>query len=80
NNDDDVLLYNNDFKIKQPSLNTEEIWEELTMRSSPSYLGSMHTKESTYYDYQSATSSFMPKVNCEVKYSPGFNDVSSLGN
>ncbi|MDE4984238.1 TolC family protein, partial [Francisella tularensis] len=45
NNDDDVLLYNNDFKIKQPSLNTEESWEELTMRSSPSYLGSMHTKE-----------------------------------
>ncbi|AVC44458.1 TolC family protein FtlC [Francisella tularensis] len=80
NNDDDVLLYNNDFKIKQPSPNTEEGWEELTMRSSPSYLGSMHTKESKYYDYQSATSSFMPKVNFEVKYSPGFNDVSSLGN
>ncbi|AEE26399.1 TolC family protein FtlC [Francisella hispaniensis] len=80
NNDDDVVLYNNDFKIKQPSPNTEEGWEELTMRSSPSYLGSVHTKESKYYDYQSATSSFMPKVNFEVKYSPGFNDVSSLGN
>ncbi len=50
------------------------------MRSSPSYLSSMHTKESKYYSYQSATSSFMPKVNFEVKYSPGFNDISSLGN
>ncbi|MBK2256014.1 TolC family protein [Francisella philomiragia] len=80
NNDDDVVLYSNDFKIKEPSPNTEEGWEELTMRSSPSYLGSMHTKESNYYNYQSATSSFMPKVNFEVKYSPGFNDVSSLGN
>ena len=80
NNDDDVVLYNNDFKIKQPSPNTEEGWEKLTMRSSPSYLGSMHTKESKYYDYQSATSSFMPKVNFEVKYLPGFNYISSLGN
>ncbi|WP_432773745.1 TolC family protein [Francisella salimarina] len=80
NNDDDVVLYSNDFKIKDPSPNTEEGWEELTMRSSPSYLGSVHTKESNYYNYQSATSSFMPKVNFEVKYSPGFNDVSSLGN
>ncbi|ALB01568.1 transporter [Francisella persica ATCC VR-331] len=80
NNDDVVLLYSNDFKIKEPSPNTEEGWEELTMRSSPSYLGSMHTKESKYYSYQSATSSFMPKVNFEVKYSTGFNDVSSLGN
>lgn len=79
-NNNDVVLYNNDFKIKEPSPNTEEDWEELTMRSSPSYLGSMHTKESKYYSYQSVTSSFMPKVNFEVKYSPGFNDISSLGN
>lgn len=80
NKDDDVLVYNNEFKVKQPSPNTEEGWEELTMRSSPAYLSSMHTKESKYYDYQSATSPFMPKVNFEVKYSPGYNDVSSLGN
>ena len=80
NNDGVVVLYNNDFKIKEPSPNTEEDWEKLTMRSSPSYLGSMHTKESKYYSYQSATSSFMPKVNFEVKYSPGFNNVSLLGN
>ena len=79
-NNDDVVLYNNDFKIKEPSPNTEEDWEKLTMRSSPSYLGSMHTKESKYYSYQTSTSSFMPKVNFEVKYSPGFNDISSLGN
>ncbi|API86924.1 TolC family protein [Francisella uliginis] len=80
NNDDDIVLYNNKFEIKNPSPDTEEGWEELVMRSNPSYLGSRHTKESKYYDYQSATGTFMPKVNFEVKYSPGFNAVSSLGN
>ncbi|WP_150468291.1 TolC family protein [Francisella sp. SYW-9] len=80
NNMDDVVLYSNKFKIKNPSPDTEEGWEELAMRSNPSYLGSMHTKESKYYDYQSVTGTFMPKINFEVKYSPGFNEVSSLGN
>ncbi|WP_420809896.1 TolC family protein [Francisella halioticida] len=79
-NDDDIILYSNKFKIKDPSPDTEEGWEELTMRSNPSYLGSAHTKESKYYNYQSVTGTFMPKVNFEVKYSPGFNAVSSLGN
>lgn len=80
NNTDDIVLYSNKFKIKDPSPDTEEGWENLAMRSNPSYLGSMHTKESKYYDYQSVTGTFMPKVNFEVKYSPGFNEVSSLGN
>lgn len=80
NNDNDVLIYSNEFKVKDPSPNTEEGWEELAMRSNPQYLGSMHTKESNYYNYQSATSPFMPKVDFEVKYSPGYNDISSLGN
>ncbi|MED7787795.1 TolC family protein [Francisella sp. 19X1-34] len=80
NNEDDIVLYSNKFKIKNPSPETEEGWEELAMRSNPSYLGSMHTKESKYYNYQSVTGTFMPKVNFEIKYSPGFNEVSSLGN
>lgn len=80
NNNDDILLYSNEFEVKDPSPNDEEGWEELAMRSNPAYLGAAHTKESKYYDYQSATSPFMPKVDFEVKYSPGFNDVSSLGN
>jgi len=79
-NDDDVVLFDNVFELKDPSPNSEEGWEELTMRSNPSYLGANHTKESKYYDYQSATSPFMPKVNFELKYSPGNNAVSSLGN
>ncbi len=69
NNDDDVVLFDNVFDLKDPSPNSEEGWEELTMRSNPSYLGANHTKESKYYNYQSATSPFMPKVNFELKYS-----------
>jgi outer membrane protein TolC len=80
NNDDDVVLFDNVFDLKDPSPNSEEGWEELTMRSNPSYLGANHTKESKYYNYQSATSPFMPKVNFELKYSPGNDAVSSLGN
>ena len=79
-NDDDVVLYGNAFSLKNPSPSSEEGWEELTMRSNPSYLGANHTKESKYYDYQSATSPFMPKVNFELKYSLGNNAISSLGN
>ena len=79
-NDDDIVLYKNVFNLKEPSPNSEEGWEELTLRSNPAYLGANHTKESKYYNYQSATSPFMPKVNFEMKYSPGNNSVSSLGN
>jgi outer membrane protein len=80
NNDDDVVLYDNIFSLKNPLPSSEEDWEELTMRSNPSYFGANHTKESKYYDYQSATSLFMPKVNFKLKYSPGNNAASSLGN
>ena len=80
NNHDDIVLYKNVFNLKEPSPNSEEGWEELTLRSNPAYLGANHTKESKYYNYQSATSPFMPKVNFEMKYSPGNNSVSSLGN
>ncbi len=79
-NDYDVVLYDNNFELKDQSPKSEEGWEELTLRSNPSYLGAYHTKESKYYNYQSATSPFMPKVNYELKYSPGNNAVSSLGN
>lgn len=78
--DDDVVLFDNIFSLKDPSPNSEEGWEELAMRSNPSYLGAVHTKESKYYDYQSSTGSFMPKVNFELEYSPGNNSVTSLGN
>ncbi|AXA33429.1 TolC family protein [Francisella adeliensis] len=80
NNNDDVILYDNNFELKDPSPNDEEGWEQLTLRSNPSYLGSAHFKESKYYDYQSATSPFMPTINFELKYSPGINQVSTLGN
>ena len=80
NNDDNVVLFDNIFELKDPSPNSEEGWEELTLRSNPSYLGANYTKESKYYNYQSATSPFMPKVNFELKYSPGDDSVSSLGN
>ncbi|AJC49108.1 TolC family protein [Allofrancisella guangzhouensis] len=80
NNDDNIVLYGNEFEVKDPSPTSEEEWEELTMRSNPAYLSSIHTKESKFYDYQSATSSFMPKVNFEIKYSPGNNSITSLGN
>ena len=80
NNDDDIVLYSNDFEIKTPNPNTEEEWEQLVVSSNPSYLGSIHNKESKYYDYQSATSSFMPVIDFELKYSPGFNERSNIGN
>lgn len=80
NNDDKILLFSNKFKLKDPNPNSEEGWEQLAMRSNPAYLGSMHTKESNYYNYQSATSPFMPKVNFEMKYAGGINRISSLGN
>lgn len=78
--DDNIILYSNDFEVKDPNPKSEEYWEELAMRSNPAYMGSIHKKDSKYYDYQSATSPFMPKVNFEVKYSPGFNARTPLGN
>ncbi len=80
NNNDDVELFDNVFELKDPSPASEEDWQQLATRSNPSYLGAMHTKESKYYDYQSSTSTFMPIINFEMKYSPGFNNISSLGN
>lgn len=80
NSNDDVILYDNNFELKDPSPNDIEAWENLALRSNPTYLGAAHTKESKYYDYQSASSPFMPKVDFELKYSPGYNQVSSLGN
>ncbi|GAB4221832.1 MAG: TolC family protein FtlC [Francisella sp.] len=80
NSNDDVMLYKNNFKIKEPVPDSVEAWEELTLQSNPAYLGAMHTKESKYYNYQSATSSFMPKVDFEIKYAAGYNRMNSLGN
>ena len=80
NNNDNIELFDNDFELKDPSPASVEEWEQLATRSNPSYLGAVHTKESKYYDYQSSTSTFMPIINFEVKYSPGYNDISPLGN
>jgi outer membrane protein TolC len=80
NSNDTIELFDNDFELKDPSPASVDEWQQLAARSNPSYLGAMHTKESKYYDYQSSTSTFMPTVNFEVKYSPGVNSISQLGN
>ena len=74
NNTDNIQLYSNDFQLKNPPLGSEESWEQLAMISNPNYLGSIYTKEGKYYDYQSITGNFMPKVNFEMNYSSGNTD------
>ena len=79
-NNDDILLYKNDFKLINPNFNSKEKWKKLAIHNNPSYLGALYNEESKYYDYKSVARTFFPSVNLELDYTAGDNSRYSLGN